>query len=217
MKTVLCYGDSNTYGFNPLNAMRYPENVRWTGRLAALLGEEYRVIEEGCNGRTTVFDDPVDGWKNGLSYLKPCLNSYKPIDIVIMMLGSNDLKNVFAASAETISKGAERLVEEIYDFADTKQSYRPVVIVVSPPEVGPGICSSPFSYAFDKTAVSRSKEFSGYYREMAERNGCIFFNAAEYVKASEADSLHLMPPEHEKLARELYKCIMEIESPDSRE
>lgn len=207
MKTVLCYGDSNTYGFNPLNGMRYPKDVRWTGRLQALLGRDYTVIEEGCNGRTTVFDDPVDGWKNGLGYLKPCLNSHKPVDIVIMMLGSNDLKDVFAADAGEIAKGAERLVMEIYDFADDKQGFRPDIILVSPPQIGAGICRSSFNYAFGETAIARSKEFPKYYREVAERNHCVFFDAAEHVKASEADSLHLMPEEHGKLAAGLLQCV----------
>ena len=104
MKTILCYGDSNTYGYNPANGLRYPKSVRWTGRLQELLGNNYMIIEEGCNGRTTIFDDPIDGWKNGLNYLKPCLNSHKPVDIVILMLGSNDLKQTFHASAEEIAK-----------------------------------------------------------------------------------------------------------------
>lgn len=211
MKTILCYGDSNTYGFNPINGMRYPKDVRWTGRLQTLLGEKYAVIEEGCNGRTTVFDDPVDGWKNGLSYLKPCLNSHKPVDVVIMMLGSNDLKDIFHASAEEIAKGAERLVQEIYDFADDKQGFRPIVILVSPPEIGPDICRSAFHYAFDETAIVRSKEFHKYYKEVADRNHCVFFDAAEYVKASETDSLHLMPEEHEKLAKGLFLCMKDSE------
>ena len=90
MKTVLCYGDSNTYGYDPRSGLRYPASVRWTCRLATLLGPDYHVIEEGCNGRTTVFDDPIEGWKNGLGYLKPCLNSHKPVDIVILMLGPED-------------------------------------------------------------------------------------------------------------------------------
>ncbi len=67
-KTILCYGDSNTYGYNPSNGLRYPEDIRWTGRLKSLLGDACRIIEEGCNGRTTVFDDPMEGWKNGASY-----------------------------------------------------------------------------------------------------------------------------------------------------
>ncbi len=211
MKTIVCFGDSNTYGHNPLDGTRYPKDIRWTGRLQQLLGEEYAVIEEGCNGRTTVFDDP-EGWKKGLGYLKPCLNSHKPVDIVIMMLGSNDLKTIFHANAIQIALGAERLVQEIYDFADAKQEFRPKVVLVSPPEVGPDICHSPFGYAFDETAVSRSKEFPRYYREVARRNNCIFLNAAEYVKPSDEDSLHLMPEEHKKLAEGLYRLLCDIET-----
>ena len=86
MTTILCYGDSNTYGYNPVNGLRYPKDVRWTGVLQKLLGEQYAVIEEGCNGRTTVFEDIAEPWKAGLGYLKPCLNTHKPIDFVIMML-----------------------------------------------------------------------------------------------------------------------------------
>ena len=103
-KTILCYGDSNTWGYNPVNGLRYPEDVRWTGRLQKLLGPSYRVIEEGCNGRTTVYADPEEGWKCGLTYLCPCLNSHKPIDVVILMLGSNDLKRIFHASAQEIAE-----------------------------------------------------------------------------------------------------------------
>ena len=113
MKTILCYGDSNTYGYDPSCGLRYPENIRWTGRLAKILGSEYKIVEEGCNGRTTIFDDPIEGWKNGRDYLRPCLNSHKPVDIVIMMLGSNDMKEMFHASAEDIAYGAETLVKEI--------------------------------------------------------------------------------------------------------
>lgn len=207
MKTVLCYGDSNTYGFNPINGFRYPKNIRWTGQLQELLGEDYQIIEEGCNGRTTIFEDPIDGWKTGLHYLKPCLNTHKPIDIVVMMLGSNDLKNKFHASAERIANGAERLVQEIYDFADTKQSFQPEVILVSPPVIGPGICHSAFYGDFDESAIARSMEFAKYYEEAAKRQKCEFFDAAAYVSSSEADSLHLMPEEHGKLASGLCSFI----------
>ena len=124
MITVLCYGDSNTYGYNPSNGFRYPPDVRWTGRLQRLLGEGYHVVEEGCNGRTTVYDDPLEGWKNGIDYLKPCLNSHKPVDIVILMLGSNDLKEVFHASPEDIANGAAELVKVIREFTQEKQGGR---------------------------------------------------------------------------------------------
>lgn len=210
MKTVLCYGDSNTYGFNPSNGFRYPENVRWTGRLGFALGDGYKIIEEGCNGRTTVFDDPLEGWKNGLGYLRPCLNSHKPVDIVILMLGSNDLKETFHASAQQIAEGAATLVEVIQDFTAEKQGFVPYIILVSPPEIGEGICRSPFYGSFSEEAVGRSREFPQWYRMVAQRHRCIFFDAAKHIQPSQEDSLHLPPEGHAKLAEELAKVVREL-------
>ena len=209
MKTVLCYGDSNTYGYNPSDGFRYPENVRWTGRLQKLLGDDYRVIEEGCNGRTTVFDDPIEGWKNGLIYLRPCLNSHKPVDIVIMMLGSNDLKESFHASPKDIADGAETLVKDIIDFTGSKQGFVPVIILVAPPEIGEGIATSAFHGHFYENAIERSRQLPGLYKQVAEKNGCVFVNAAEYIKPSKVDSLHLSPEGHAKLAEVLDRVVRE--------
>lgn len=206
-KTVLCYGDSNTYGYNPLNGLRYPEDIRWTGRLSKILGDNYRVVEEGCNGRTTVHDDPADGWKNGLDYLRPCLNSHKPVDIVILMLGSNDLKQTFCLSAKDIAAGAETLAEVIQDFTLEKQGFVPSIILVSPPEIGSGITNSDFNFAFSADAVEKSKELTIYYRQAAERRGCIFFDAARFIRPSDADSLHLMPEAHAVLAERLSEVV----------
>ena len=207
MKTVLCYGDSNTYGYVPETGMRYPRDVRYPGILQMLLGEEYAIIEEGCNGRTTIHDDPIDGWKNGLDYLRPCLNSHKPIDIVIMMLGSNDLKETFHLSAKQIADGAGILVDVIKEFTKEKQGYIPEIILVSPPEIGGGITSSPFYGAFYERAIEESKRFPKYYKEMADSKGCSFFNAAEYIYPSEVDSLHLTCEGHRVLAEKLAEVI----------
>ena len=207
MKTVLCYGDSNTYGYDPSSGFRYPADVRWTGILKRLLGPEYVVIEEGCNGRTTVFDDPLEGWKNGLDYLKPCLNSHKPVDVVVMMLGSNDLKDCFGASAAEIADGACVLVKTMQEFTQLKQGFVPQIILVSPPQIGPGIEASPFSYAFDGTAIERSKQFAAEYRRVADECGCVFFDAAPVAPASALDSLHLMPSSHKALAEALAGVI----------
>ena len=136
LTTVLCYGDSNTFGYDPMTGMRYPKEIRWTGILASLLGEDFNVIEEGCNGRTTVTDDPIEGWKNGLDYLKPCLNSHRPVDIVILMLGTNDLKEVFHLTAAEIADNAGILVDVIQSFTKEKQGFMPKIILVSPPEIG---------------------------------------------------------------------------------
>ena len=180
-KTVLCYGDSNTYGYIPETGMRYPKNIRYPGKLQELLGEGYSIIEEGCNGRTTIHDDPIDGWKNGLDYLRPCLNSHKPIDIVILMLGSNDLKNTFHLTAEDIADGAGVLVDVIKEFTVEKHGFVPDIILVSPPEIGTGIRTSPFYGAFFENAIDESKKFPQYYKKIAEDKDCNFFDAAKYI------------------------------------
>ena len=207
MITVVAYGDSNTYGYNPRTGLRYPEEIRWTGLLSSHLGNGYRVIEEGCNGRTTVHDDPIDGWKNGLDYLKPCLHSHKPVDIVIMMLGTNDLKSVFDLSAEQIAEGAGVLVDTIQKFTLEKYGYQPKIVLISPPEIGSGIRTSPFYGSFLEDAIDRSRQFPRYYKEVADRYGCVFFNAAEWIRPSEVDSLHLDPEAHRILAEKLSEVI----------
>jgi len=200
MKTILCYGDSNTYGFNPENGLRYPSDVRWTGRLQRLLGEDYVVVEEGCNGRTTVFEDPMEGWKKGIDYLRPCLNTHKPVDIVILMLGTNDLKELFLANAEDVAGGVEQLIEIIQTFTVEKQGFAPKVILVSPPEIGEGVCDGAFSSSFGVRAVQESRKLAGYYKKVAEQYGCLFLNAAQHIRPSAADHVHLAPEGHEILA-----------------
>ena len=99
MKHILCYGDSNTHGYIP-GGGRYDDDTRYTGILAKLLGSDYRIIEEGLNSRTSSFDDPFEPYKNGMDCLVPCLDSHKPLDLTILMLGSNDMKVYFSPSVE---------------------------------------------------------------------------------------------------------------------
>lgn len=205
--TVLCYGDSNTYGFIPGSGGRYPKDVRYPGRLQMLLGDDYNVIEEGCNGRTTLYDDPIDGWKNGMDYLMPCIYSHRPIDIVILMLGSNDLKTTFHLTAEQIAESAGKLVDVIKTFAQERQEFIPKIILVSPPELGRGIRTSPFYGAFSEEAIDESRKFPLFFKKVADDRGCIFFDAAKYIYPSEIDSLHLTPEGHKTLAEELCKLI----------
>lgn len=216
MKTILCYGDSNTFGYVPGTGMRYPKDVRYPGRLQMLLGDDFYVVEEGCNGRTTIHDDPIDGWKNGLDYLRPCLNSHKPVDLVTMMLGSNDLKATFHLDAEEIAKGAGMLVDVIKDFTAKKQGFVPKIILISPPEIGPNIRTSPFYGAFFESAIEESRRFSEFYRAVADAKGCLFLDAAQYVTPSETDSLHLTPEGHAALAQKLFELIKKTSGGDRR-
>jgi lysophospholipase L1-like esterase len=105
MKTILCYGDSNTWGWDPISESRLDKDVRWPGVLQQELGDDYEVISEGLPGRTTVWTDPIEGHMSGKDYLIPCLHSHKPIDLVIILLGTNDLKHRFGVTAFDIAEG----------------------------------------------------------------------------------------------------------------
>ena len=112
-KRILCFGDSLTWGFNPHDCSRFDDDIRWTGVLQKLLGDEYKVIEEGQNGRTIAVDDPVEGEKNGLTYLIPCLDSHMPLDAMIVMLGTNDLKVRFGFTPKDIADEMDRFLGKV--------------------------------------------------------------------------------------------------------
>lgn len=211
-KKILCFGDSNTYGYDPRTTKRYLKNIRWTGILQEELGSNFEIIEEGCNGRTTVFPEPGAEWKAGHASIQVVLNTHKPVDLVILMLGSNDLKNYYYAETATIAAGAERLVQMIQAFTREKQEKEAKILLVSPPVIGDGIEeSSPFSIKkgsnFDASAIVRSKQFHYYYKNIAERYGCLFVDAAAHITSSEVDSLHLDPEAHETLAHVFAKVL----------
>ncbi len=211
MKSILCYGDSNTYGYNPLNGMRYSEKTRWTGLLQEKLQDMCTIIEEGCNGRTTVFSDNKEPWKNGYDYLRPCLNSHKPLDMVIFMLGTNDLKKQYNASAIDVARGMETLIRETISFTKEKQGFSPRIILMAPPTIGSRIRTSAFNFSFDESAIGKSKELPALYEQIAQQYGCVFVNAAAYVRTSRQDSVHMMPSEHEILANKLSRLIRLID------
>jgi len=222
MTTILCYGDSNTYGYDPKTGLRYPKEIRWPGHLQALLDLQsepgtYTVIEEGCNGRTTVTDDPVEGWKNGLDYLKPCLNSHKPVDIVILMLGTNDLKEIFHLTASQIAENAGILADTIQSFTQEKQGFVPKIVLVSPPLIGEDMPNSVFSRSFAPRAIEESKLFASNYQAIATKKNCIFFDAATCVQPSREDSLHLTEEGHRALAEGLSKVVLSLSGNEEAE
>ncbi len=211
IKTILCFGDSNTYGYDPVSKKRYSKEIRWPKRLERLLENKYEIIEEGCNGRTTVFADPKESWKRGIDHIKPCINSHKPVDIIIMMLGSNDLKKIFNASAKDIAEGNRQIIKVIKEFSKEKQNYIPEIILISPPKIGENIKTSSFSTSFDMDAVEKSRDFSDYYTRVAMEEGVHFLDADKVIESSKVDSLHLDPEAHKKLADALYSFIIDLE------
>ena len=199
-RTVLCYGDSNTHGTMPMASLddsgRYDWETRWTGQLATLL-PGWRVMEEGLPGRTTVHDDPIEGAHlNGLSVLPAILASHKPIDVVILMLGTNDLKERFSVNAMDISLSLERLVEVIRASGAGPGQTAPGVILVAPP---------PILEVDDLGAIFRggepiSHELGARIRASSRRLGVPFIDTSALIGVSEVDGIHYDEPAQAALA-----------------
>jgi len=206
MKTVLCYGDSNTWGYDPVTQERYPGERRWVGVLSQELGDGYQVIAEGLNGRTTVWDDPIEGYKNGKEYLIPCLESHRPLDLVVIMLGTNDLKTRFSVSAEDIALGAGVLVDIVHKSAAGPENGAPQVLLMAPPPVA----KLTESAELFEGAEIKSRRFSEHYRRVAEEHGCAFIDTSEVVVSSDVDGIHLDLSEHRKLGQAVAAQIREI-------
>lgn len=206
MKTVLCYGDSNTWGTNAATRGRFGRDERWPGVLRQALGNGYWVIEEGLGGRTTVWDDPIEGYKNGKEYLIPCLDSHKPLDLVVMMLGTNDLKKRFSLSAYDIAEGAGVLVNIIQRSKAGPNEGAPQVLLMAPPLV-----THLSDYAeMLEGAEARSRQLAGHYRRVADFYGCHFLDAGSIVVCTDLDGVHLDMDEHRKLGQAVAGRVQEI-------
>lgn len=206
MKTIVCYGDSNTWGYDPATRGRFGPDVRWTGVLARALGDGYRVIEEGLNGRTTNLDDPITLDRNGRVQLLPCLESHHPFALVTIMLGTNDLKQRFGRSASDIAESAAGLASLARNSPFGPDGARPAVLLIAPPPVTK---LSAFDQMF-AGAVEKSREFARYYREFAARNGFPFFDAGSVIVSSDLDGIHFEAGEHRNLGEALAATVRNI-------
>lgn len=209
---IMCYGDSNTWGFNPeVWGTRYAKEYRWPTILQEELGDSYLVIPEGLSGRTTGFD-PVDSdtYLNGKYYLKTAVASNYPVNIIIFFLGTNDVKPSQNVSVQEITDAMEDLVKTSKSFAKEIQGYEPKIIVVSPPAFWDGIEHTWIAEMFNFTSVQKSKGLESMYQEMAEANDCIFVDGTYALEVSEADYIHLTRQGHQQLADLLYEAVRSI-------
>jgi len=208
--TVLCYGDSNTWGQTPDKSGRYPANVRWTGKLQDTLGSAYEVIEEGLNSRTTDLDyGPERPGRNGKPYLLPCLVSHNPLSYVVVMLGTNDLKLQFDRSAAHITGALGGLVEDIKTYGKDAAGQPPRIILVSPilvDETAARFAAFNAGY-YDHDSVSKSQQLAGQIGELANQTGCLFVDAATVAHAGD-DGIHFDEPSHGALGELLAKTIL---------
>lgn len=199
-KRILCFGDSNTYGYDPKGG-RYDEDTRWTMRMAAQLGDGYTVIEEGFNGRTCVFDDPIEGgYKSGAAYLPPCLMSHSPLDAVILMLGTNDTKKRFGLSAKTVGEAMLQLVRLVRLYGTDENGDPPKVIMVAPAPITEALRSSRYVESFGEQAIEVSAGVAKEYYRLSRLAKCEFLDAGEWAEASQIDGVHLTREGHAGLA-----------------
>lgn len=192
MKTVLCFGDSLTWGYDAADGGggRHGFADRWPNVLASALGEGVHVIAEGLNGRTTAFDDPLAGAdRNGARILPTLLASHAPLDLVIIMLGTNDMKSNIAGRAVFARKGMERLVTILRGHDYPAGAPVPDVLLVAPPAVRP-TSNALFAELFAGGAEA-SLDLAGHYEELADELGCGFFDAGSVAEASPLDGVHL--------------------------
>ena len=210
-KHIVCFGDSNTHGYcaDPADCadggIRFNENERWTHLLQKHLGEEYLVIEEGLSGRTTCFDDPIHEGLNGLNYIYPCLKSHEDVSLLVIMLGTNDTKDRFYASAACIGIGMARLVKKAM-ATECWGDKAPNILIVAPPHIGEGMLGSEVAATMGSLCVQKSQELAHYYKVQSELIGCHFMDAAG-CEFNSVDYMHLTKQGHAQLAEKLADLI----------
>jgi lysophospholipase L1-like esterase len=210
MRTILCYGDSNTYGTAPMQHLeddrRFGHGERWVSVLRQKLGDDWWVVEEGLPGRTTVLDDPIEGiYKNGLTTLTPCLESHRPVDIVTIALGTNDLKARFGMPPTDIAAGAGILVETVAKALAAFGQSAKVLLIAPPPILETGCLADMFG-----GGAAKSQAFATHYKAMATRLGAGFFDAGSVIGSSKVDGIHFDLPEHLKLGQAVAAAVKNL-------
>ena len=213
-KRILCFGDSLTWGWVPqidgAPTTRYPSDVRWTGQLQNSLGHGYVVIEEGLNGRTTSLDDPTDPRLNGSDYLPSALASHLPLDLVIVMLGTNDTKAYFKRSAIEITAGMSKLIGQVLSSAGGAGTVYPApeLLIMAPPPLAP-IPNPHFKSLFDG-AHEKTAQLGTLYGNLADFKNINFLDAGELLSTDGADGIHFSEANNLTLGKTVAEKVKSI-------
>ena len=209
-KHIVCFGDSNTHGYcaDPSDCAdggsRFNEDERWPCVLQSRLGGDYLVIEEGLSGRTTVFDDPIHGDLAGTDYISPCLISHEPVDLLIIMLGTNDTKERFGCTAAAIGVAMQRLIRQAQNTLCWSPA-GPNILLVCPPPIGEGF----FDPAMGEGCREKSLGLAEAFANAAALTGVHFTDAAD-CQFNPIDHMHLSRQGHSQLAHKLAAMVPEL-------
>jgi lysophospholipase L1-like esterase len=209
-RRIVCFGDSNTWGFNAETLERFPEGVRWTSLLADLLGTDFRVVEEGLSGRTAVVGDPLSEGLNGFHYIHPCLMSHAPLELVIIMLGTNDTKQRFNLTAYNIAQGIVRLSLKAKNTSAGLKGASPKVLVISPPPIGKEYYQSEVGKSMGKECDTKSEELSSYLAELLSTQDIEFLDTKGLIAMNHIDFMHLDEEGHRIFSKIIFNKIKTI-------
>ena len=213
-KHIVCLGDSNTHGYcaditdSADRTNRFNEDERWTMVLQKALGNDYLVVEEGLSGRTTAFPDPLHEGMDALSCIYQILMSHEIVDLLIIMLGTNDTKERFNANAKVISLGLDRLLKKAKTVGCWGDE-APKILVVCPPSIRGEFTDILAEEYMGLGCVQKSQELSKFYEPIAKSNGCLFFDAKD-CEFNSLDCMHLTKKGHSLLALSLAPIVKEI-------
>ncbi len=206
MKQILCYGDSNTWGLIPGTSERYPWGVRWTSLLQEKLKDrDIRILEEGLCGRTSVFEDNSRENRNGLKTLPSVLQVHAPVDAAILMLGTNDCKTVYRASARMIGKGISLCIDALKQDISAES-----ILLISPLLLGADVWKPEKDPEFDAVSVQTSRKLREMLRKVAQMQGVHFLAASDIAEPSTVDDEHMTAEGHGKLAQAIYEKLAEM-------
>ena len=201
-KHIVCFGDSNTHGYcaDPNDTAdhtdRFTEDERWTCLLQKALGEDYLVLEEGLSGRTTVFRDPLHECMSGLDVIYSTLMSHEPVDLLIIMLGTNDTKERFNASPACIGIGMERLAMKA-ETVGAWRGGRPNILIVAPPHIGAGHNDPAMGASCHATSMGVAEQ----YRQKCAAHGWAFLDAEGVAEFNTVDLYAPQPPRAQPACR----------------
>lgn len=203
MKKILCFGDSNTFGYIPATGERFDENTRWTSLLGKKLGTEYKILEEGLNNRNGFFKNPQNIKLCGVDFLPIYLQNHKDIDICILALGTNDAQFFYNLDNQIVQSGLDSLTKALLEAnSNTK------VIIIPPVKIEANILNGIFSMQFDLTSVKKISETFDEYKKFAQNNNFFYLDLNDFVKPSEADGLHFSAKSHQVIADVITKFIV---------